>query len=260
MSLSPRVKTGIAELDKMLSGGFMRGDTVLLAGSAGTGKSTLGLQVLAEGAKEGEPGIYLTFEELPDQLYRDALSMGWDLRLLEKQHKIRVICTSPDVLVESSGIQAILEGPIKEVNARRIVVDSLSHFRMFLKSEDMRLQVYRTVMFFKTKNLSSLLCWESSQFLGQSFAVSEEGVSFLSDCIVLLKFIEIESGVRRGIVVLKMRGSSHDTKLREYEITSSGIRVSAPFTEYEGLLTGNPRRSGMEAISRGFAAAFKKGR
>ena len=149
--------------------------------------------------KEGEPGIYLTFEELPEQLYRDAQNLGWDLRQLEKQIKLRLICTSPDVLVEPSGIQAILEAPVKEIDARRIVVDSLkNHFRMFLKSQDMRLQAYRTVMFFKTKNLSSLLCWGSSQMMGQSFVVSEEGISFLTDCIVLVKFIEIRSGIRRG--------------------------------------------------------------
>lgn len=257
MSSLPRVKTGIAELDKMLSGGFMRGDAVLVAGGAGTGKSTLGLHYMVEGAKQGEPGIYLTFEELPDQLYRDALSMGWDLRQMEKQNMMRVICTSPDVLVEPSGIQAILEGPIKEIGARRIVVDSVSHLRMFLKSQDMRLQVYRTVMFFKTKNLSSLLIWESSQMMGQSFAVSEEGISFLTDCIILLKFIEIDSGIKRGIVVLKMRGSQHDRSLREYDITSGGIKVSTPFTEYEGLMTGSPRKATItdKAVAR-FSEAF----
>ena len=83
MSTTSRVRTGIAPFDKMLGGGFMRGDSVLLAGSAGTGKSTLCLQYLVHGAKDGEPGIYLTFEELPDQLYRDAANMGMDLRALE---------------------------------------------------------------------------------------------------------------------------------------------------------------------------------
>jgi circadian clock protein KaiC len=260
MSLSPRTKTGIVELDKMLSGGFLRGDSVLLAGSAGTGKSTLCLQYLIQGAAEGESGIYLTFEELPDQLYRDAANMGWDLRKLEKENKLRVICTSPDVLMEPSGIQAILEGPIKEINAKRIAVDSLSHFGMFVKAPDLRLEIYRVVMFFKTKQLSSLLCWESQQSSGQTFAVSEEGISFLTDCVVLLKFIEIESGIRRGIVVLKMRGSAHDKKLREYEITSTGIKVTAPFTEYEGLLGGSPTKRASDKFAELFtkAASGKK--
>ncbi len=260
MSTSTRVRTGVVELDKMLKGGFLRGDSVLLAGSAGTGKSTLALQYLVQGATEGEPGIFLTFEELPDQLYRDAQSMGWDLRELEKQNKLRVICTSPDVLVEPSGVQAILGGPIKEINAKRIAVDSLSHFGMFIKPEDMRIQVYRTVMFFKTKNLSSLLCWEATQAMGLTFAVSEEGISFLTDCIVLLKFIEIESGVKRGIVVLKMRGSGHDRNIREFEITSSGIKVSAPFTEYEGLMSGSPTRRASEKFAELFLIAARQSR
>jgi circadian clock protein KaiC len=260
MSTSARVRTGIAPLDKMLGGGFMRGDSVLLAGSAGTGKSTLCLQYLVQGAKEGEPGIYLTFEELPDQLYRDAGNIGMDLRTLEREKKLKVICTSPDVMVEAEGVQAILEGPIAEINARRIAVDSLSHFSMFVKPEGMRLQVYRTVMFFKTKNLSSLLCWEAPQLTGHSFSVSEEGISFLTDCIVLLRYIEIESGIRRGIVVLKMRGSAHDKLLREYEITSTGIKVQAPFTEYEGLLAGSPTKRASEKFAELFtkASAGKK--
>ena len=193
MSLSPRVKTGIVELDRMLNGGFLRGDSILLAGSAGTGKSTLCLQYLIQGVADGEAGIYLTFEELPDQLYRDATNMGWDLRKLEKENKLRVICTSPDVLIEPEGIQAILEGPIREINAKRIAVDSLSHFNMFVKAPDLRLEIYRAVMFFKTKHLSSLLCWESLQSTGQTFAVSEEGISFLTDCVVLLKFVRLNA-------------------------------------------------------------------
>jgi circadian clock protein KaiC len=261
MSMSPRVKTGVVELDKMLNGGFMRGDVVLLAGGAGTGKSTLGLQYLIEGTKEGEHGIYLTFEELPDQLYRDALNMGWDVRQLEVQDKLRVICTSPEVLVEPSGARVILEGPIKEIDAKRIVVDSLTHFSMFLKSQDMRLELYRIAMFFKTKRLSSLLCWEASQKMGQSFAISEEGISFLTDCVVLLKFIEIESGIRRGVVVMKMRGSPHDKSLREYVITSNGIKVSTPFMEYEGLMTGSPRKASRtdDAVAK-FSEAFTGGK
>lgn len=252
-----RLKTGITELDKMLSGGFLRGDAVLVAGSAGTGKSTLALQYLLRGAQDGEPGIYLTFEELPDQLYRDAKNYGWDLRKLESEGKLRVICTSPDVLIEPEGMQAILDEPLKEVNARRIVVDSLSHFNMFIKPENLRKQVYRNVMYFKTKNLSSLLIWESSQTAGQSFTVSDEGISFLTDAIVVLKLIEIESAIKRGIVVLKMRGSQHDHHLREYEITPTGIRVQGAFENYEGLMGGTPTRNASEKFAELFGKAAR---
>src|SRR6266481_7515478 len=96
-----RIRTGIQELDEMLHGGFMPGDAVMIAGSAGTGKTTLALQYLVNGVKHGEPGIYVTFEELPDQIYRDAKNFGWDLRKMEEEDKFRVVCTSPDLMLES---------------------------------------------------------------------------------------------------------------------------------------------------------------
>jgi circadian clock protein KaiC len=256
-SQNGRVQTGILELDKMLHGGFMRGDSVLLAGSAGTGKSTISLQYLLQGAKEGEGGIYLTFEELPDQLYRDAGNFGWDLRKLEAENKLRLICTSPDVLMEPSGLEAILDGPVKEMNARRIVVDSLSHFNMFMRPDSLRMQIYRNVMFFKTKGMSSILIWEAAQSPGSSFVISEEGISFLTDCIVLLKLIEIESTLRRGLVIMKMRGSQHDHKLREYEITPTGVKVSGSFDNYEGLMGGSPTRAASEKFAELFGKAAK---
>lgn len=254
---TPRLKSGISELDKMLYGGFMRRDAVLLAGSAGTGKSTIGMHYLIQGIADGEPGVYLTFEELPDQLYRDALNFGWDLRKLEADNKLRVVCTSPDILVEQKGLEAILNDPIKEVKPKRIVVDSLSHFSMFIKPDDLRLQVYRNVMFFKAKDLSSILIWESPQMASQSFSVSDQGVSFLTDSIILLKLIEIDSTLKRGIVIMKMRGSQHDKHLREYEITPTGIKIHAAFENYQGLMGGSPTKSGSEKFAELFGKAAK---
>src|SRR2546426_4396117 len=133
-----RVKTGIVELDEMLRGGFMPGDAVMLAGSAGTGKTTLALQYLVNGVKLGEPGIYLTFEQHPDQIYRDAKNFGWDLQKLEADDKLRIVFTSPDLLMGEGDPETLLEEPIKAVKARRIVVDSLSHLSMFSNDDDIR--------------------------------------------------------------------------------------------------------------------------
>ena len=111
-----RNKTGIVELDEMLRGGFMDKDAVMVAGSAGTGKTTLALEYLVNGATQfGEPGIYLTFEQLPDQIYRDAENFGWDLRKLEAEDKLRVVCTSPDLLLEPEGEEQLLGETIREL-------------------------------------------------------------------------------------------------------------------------------------------------
>ncbi len=252
-----RIKTGIVELDEMLRGGFMPGDAVMLAGSAGTGKTTLGLQYLVNGVKLGEPGIYVTFEELPDQIYRDAKNFGWDLQGMEEEGKFRVICTSPNLMLES-GDDSLLDDVLREVQPRRLVVDSLSHLEMFVKKDDMRKEAYRLVRYLKTRGVSSVLLWESPQIAGETFRVTDAGLSFLVDCIVALKPVEIESSLRKALVVLKMRGSDHDKRLREYEITSHGVKVSAPFTQYEGLMSGSPRKSLTEEAANSWALAFAK--
>ena len=238
-----RIKTGILELDKMLCGGFMPGDAVLIAGSAGSGKTTLALQYLVNGVTQfGDRGIYVTFEELPNQIYRDAKSFGWDLRKLEEENKFRLICTSPNLLMQTEGGENILDEPIKEIQPQRIVIDSLSHLQMYVPESELRKEAYRLTMYLKTKRLSSVLTWESPQIVGQSLSVTEAGMSFLVDGIVLLRYVEIESSMRKALVILKLRGSDHSKELREFMITSQGIKVAAPFAQYEGVVTGAPRK------------------
>ena len=254
---SLRVKTGIVEFDEMLHGGFMPGDAVMLAGSAGTGKTTLALQYLVNGVKLGEPGIYVTFEELPDQIYRDAKNFGWDLRKMEENDKFRVICTSPNLIMES-GEDSLLDNVIHDIQPRRLVIDSLSHLEMFVKREDMRMEAYRVVRYLKTHGVSSVLLWESPQISGGSFSVTEVGLSFLVDCIVALKPVEIESSMRKALVILKMRGSDHDKRLREYEITPNGIKIESAFTNYEGIISGSPRKVASEKFMELFRGASEK--
>jgi len=113
-------------------------------------------------------------------------------------------------------------------------------------------------MHLKTKGISSLLIWESPQMAGGSFAVTEVGLSFLVDCIVALKPVEIESSMRKALVVLKMRGSDHDKRLREFQITSTGIKIESAFTNYEGVITGSPRRVASEKFMDLFRGAAEK--
>ena len=88
--------------------------------------------------------------------------------------------------------------------------------------------------------------------------MTDVGLSFLVDCILVLKPVEIESSLRKALVILKMRGSDHDKRLREFEITSNGISVNSPFSEYEGVITGTPRRSLTQEAADRWALAFSK--
>src|SRR2546422_1818866 len=128
-----RQKTGIVELDAMLHGGFLERDAVMVAGSAGTGKTTLALQHLVNGiTKFGEPGIYVTFEQLPDQIYRDAENFGWNLKKLEEQNKFRLVCTSPDLLLGPDEAGALLYITIQEIKTRWMIIVYFRILYMFL--------------------------------------------------------------------------------------------------------------------------------
>jgi circadian clock protein KaiC len=252
-----RIRSGIPELDEMLRGGFMPTDAVMIAGAAGTGKTTLALQYIVNGiTKFGENGIYLSFEQMPDQIYRDAASFGWDLKKLEEERKFRLFLSSPNVLFGEGG-ENLLDEMIKEIGAKRIAIDSLSHLSMYVPEDKLRLEAYRLVCFLKARGLSSLYLWEAPQHVGTSFSFSEPGMSFLVDSIVHLRTVEIESTLRKGLVILKMRGSDHDKRLREYEITSTGMKVFAPFDQYQGLFTGSPTKLPSEKFKEMFSTVAK---
>jgi circadian clock protein KaiC len=238
-----RVRTGIVELDKMLRGGFMERDSILVAGAPGTGKTILALQYLVNGAgKFSENGIFVTFEQMPDQIYRDAAAFGWNLRKLERENKFKLVCTSPELFIADDG-EHLLDETIRQLKPRRIVIDSLSHIATYVEEKKVRKETYRLLNYFKTKGLTSMSTWETSQIAGQELTVTEVGVSFLADCVVLLRLVEIESTMRKALVVLKMRGSAHDQALREFKIDSQGIKLSKPFSGLQGIVTGIPHRS-----------------
>lgn len=121
----------------------------------------------------------------------------------------------------------------------------------------MRAAAYQLVMYLKTKRLTPILLWESPQLVGEGFVVTDVGVSFLVDAIVLLRFVEIDSAVRKALVILKMRGSNHDKNLTEFEITSRGIRILPSFANYEGVMSGAPTKTPQERFAEMFAARAK---
>jgi circadian clock protein KaiC len=248
-----RVKTGILELDEMLYGGFLPQSANLVEGAPGTGKSTLGMQFIYNGIVQyGEPGLILTFEEFPQQYYRDAASLGWDLRKLEREGLLKVIMTSPQTgKLDLEGVGGTIAATVQEIGAHRILVDSLSHFeRLTDDPVELRSMQYSFINALKREGLTSILTKESEAILGEAF--TEQSVTFVVDSYILLRYVEIESTVHKAMLVLKMRGSGHAKDIRRFQITAHGIDVQAPFEGQEGILSGSPRRSMAESFVEAF--------
>jgi len=239
-----RVKTGIPGLDEMLLGGFLPQTANLVEGAPGTGKTTLGMQFIYHGIVVcGEPGLILTFEEFPQQYYNDAASFGWDFRQMEREGKLRVVMSSPEVSkADLEKVGGRIERLVHEIGAKRILVDSLSHFeRLGENRAHLRSIVYGFVNALKREGLTAVLTRESVALLGGAEG-KDDAFAFLVDSYVLLRYVEIESVIRKALLVLKMRGSNHDKGIRQFEVTSRGIEVHAPFEGQEGIMSGSPRR------------------
>ncbi len=239
-----RVTTGIPGLDEMLCGGFLPQTANLVEGAPGTGKTTLGMQFIYHGIVAcGEPGLVLTFEQFPQQYYSDAASFGWDFRQLEREGKLRVVMTSPEV--SKSDLEQVgghIERLVYEIGAKRILVDSLSHFAR-LEEDPVRLRsvIYGFVNALKREGLTAVFTRESVALLGEVEG-PDDPLTFLMDSYVLLRYVEIESAIHKALLVLKMRGSNHDKRIRQFEITPHGIEVRATFEGREGIMSGSPRR------------------
>ncbi len=251
--MSDRIRTGIAGLDEMLGGGFLPETANLVEGAPGTGKSTLGMQFIFNGIQRfDEPGIILTFEEFPQQYYRDAETFGWPFHQLEKEGKLRVVMTSPEVShADLERVGGRIESLVREIGARRILVDSLSHFERLARDPiELRRIVYSFVNALKREGLTSLLTRESAALIGEA-GLSDEDIAFMMDSYVMLRYVEIESAIHKALLVLKLRGSDHAKDIRQFEITGSGVEVRSKFEGREGILSGSPHR-----MAESFVEAF----
>ncbi|HNT73952.1 MAG TPA: ATPase domain-containing protein [Anaerolineae bacterium] len=239
----PRVKTGIVGLDNMLRGGFLPGSIILVRGAPGAGKTSLALQFLMEGTRNNESGLFITFEEFPHSLYRDAESLGFDLQALTAAHKLQVVFTSPNVLLRSlQDIESPLYQTIVNANTSRAVIDSMTHFmRLTDAADELRRTCASIINSLRREGITSLLLGEEQR--AEPRATDPGGLAYLSDGMILLRYVEVESEIHRAIVVLKLRGSDHAREIRRFTIQKGGLVVGEEFHHRSAILSGIARRN-----------------
>jgi circadian clock protein KaiC len=236
-----RLKTGVAELDEMLGGGIPAGDSLLVAGPSGTGKSVLASQFIAEGLRQGEPGIVAVFEERPQEYTSRAVSLGLDFESPQRDGRLHILYLRPLDLSVDETVREIIDA-VKSTGAKRLVIDSLAGFELALAPgfrTDFRESLYRMIGALTRIGVTILTTVEVEESFTE-LLYSTYSISFLSDDIIRLRYVELDGRLRKVLVVVKMRGGDHSKDIREYEITDKGMVVGDRLTGYRGLITGVP--------------------
>lgn len=232
---STRLAMGVPDLDEMLGGGLPAGYSLLVAGPSGSGKTILATAFLAEGVRLGEPGVMVAFEQTPSQ------SRTRTIDNMVRAGQIGLINTrSLDLSIDE--IVSHLMGLIHRMKAARVVIDSLSGFGLAIAPsfrEDFRQSLFRMVAVLSNLGVTVLLTSElEDRYTDLRF--SPYGSAFLTDAIIVQRYIEIESRLKRVMAVVKVRGSAHSDELRLFEINDCGIVIGKTVHNYEGLLGGRP--------------------
>lgn len=234
---APRLRTGVAGLDQMLDGGLPRGYTALVAGPSGSGKSVLAAAFLCEGARAGENGVIAAFEQRPSQ------SRGPELAQWIDAGRVAVVDTrAMSLSVDEIAHQLVAE--IRRLKASRVVIDSLSGFELALAPTfraDFRESLARLVSTLAATGVTVLMTSELEDRYGD-LRFSPYGTAFLTDAIIVQRYVELDGQLRRLMGVVKLRASAHSHELRQFDITDAGLQVGAVLSGHEGLLTGRPRR------------------
>jgi len=222
-----RVKTGVEGLDSMLEGGVPKGETFVVMGSFGTGKTTFGLQFLQQGLVQGEKGIYISLEEDQESILADAMSHKWDLKPYIDGQTLAIVKLEPnDAKTTISRIKSELPDFIKGFGASRIVIDSISLLNMLFDTDHER----RTNMF----NLSQMIkkvgttCLMTAEVRDDNPLASRDGlVEYVSDGVISLRYEEKheKNELQLSLRIIKMRRTRHSRRITPYQITDNGIVV-----------------------------------
>jgi len=234
-----RLAMGVPGLDAMLGGGLPSGYSLLVAGPSGSGKTILATAFLEEGVRRGEPGVIVAFEQTPSQSWTrtiDTLVRSGKVGLINT----RLLDLSIDEIVQKMIVT------IRTMKATRVVIDSLSGFELAVAPtfrEDFRESLFRMVSVLADMGVTVLMTSElEDRYTDLRF--SSYGSAFLTDAIIVQRYIEIGSRLKRVMAVVKVRGSAHSDELREYRITGDGMVIGDPMVEFSGLLAGRPTKEG----------------
>ncbi|NEP48766.1 MAG: circadian clock protein KaiC [Moorea sp. SIO3C2] len=235
-----RVSSGINTLDVMCGGGFFKDSIILATGATGTGKTLLVSKFIENACIQGDRAILFAYEESRAQLSRNASSWGINFEEMEQKGLLKILCSYP----ESAGLEDHLQRiktEIAEFKPSRIAIDSLSALARGVSNNAFRQFVIGVTGYAKQEEITGFFTNTTDKFLG-SDSITDSHISTITDTIIMLQYVEIRGEMSRAINVFKMRGSWHDTGIREYTISKDGPEIKDSFRNYERIISGSPTR------------------
>lgn len=239
-----RQNTGVPGLDAVLGGGLLTSSCTLLSGAAGTGKTTLGLHFLLAGVAAGEGGVYFTFEEFPEQIYRDGAAFGWDIPAMEQAGKLQIVSLPPDAfMLEAEAVDGLLEELRAGIGMRRAVIDSLNLLaNPSVQGESARQRFYRLRNAFRRMGVTTLFLHEQTGGTGST--VDE----FVADTVVYLSYDNLDGHRLRHLEVRKHRGSGFLPGQHTFVFASTGLRVLPALSRIPDLTGSDVIPTGLDNL------------
>lgn len=231
--------SGIGDLDNLLGGGLDRGTSTLIMGPAGGGKSALATQYAVAAAARGEKAAIFTFDESLTTLFNRSDAIGYGLSDLVAAGKITVQQVDPAELLAGEFAQLVREA-VEHDGAKVIVIDSLNGYLNAMPEEKyLLLHLHELLAFLGQHGVATILVYAQHGLLGAQMA-STVDISYLADCVILVRYFEAHGEVRKAISVIKKRSGAHETAIRQLKITSDGLKIGPPLKQFRGVLAGVP--------------------
>lgn len=231
------LSTGIAEMDMLLYGGIERGTINMLSGPTGVGKTTLGMQIIYASASRGEKSVLFSFEEEIEMIQARCHSIGINVKDMINSnllylYKIEPFLYSPDHF--ASTVRNMVDQ-----NISTVMIDSTSGYNVAVKGEKLIDHLHVLCKYLQNMGVTVILTTELSNITGD-FRIAENGISYLSDNVIFIRYLEIDGELKKAIGILKKRLSNYEKTLRAFEITAEGIKIGAPLKNLRGILRGEP--------------------
>lgn len=231
--------SGIPEFDAMTNGGLEKGTVTLLSGPTGVGKTTLGAQLMSEAARRDERSVIYCFDEGASTFFTRCRQVNIPVEQMVNDGKLRFEAVEP-LHYNPDQFAATVRKEIEERGTTMVMIDSLSGYHQSVRGEDLEARVHALCRYLTNMGVTVLLVNEIFSITGAQARVTEHGLSYIADNIVMLRYMELNGELRKSIGVLKKRAGSFERMLREFEITSNGIAVGRPLHGLRGILGGVP--------------------